>query len=112
MEKVKKYETAILKVLGEYAVITSPFMPDVENKIVADTLNHRYQLIRMGWHKDRHVHYTVFHFDILEGKVWVQENRTDVKIDDELVDAGIARQDIISGLQHPALKEAMSAVAA
>jgi hypothetical protein len=105
MENLKKYQKAILDVLEEYAAITSPFMPDVENKVIADTRNHHYQLIRMGWYKDRHVHYTVFHFDLVDGKVWVQENRTDVKIDEELIAHGVAPKDIVSGLQHPVLRE-------
>ncbi|MFM9949653.1 MAG: XisI protein [Saprospiraceae bacterium] len=104
MENLKKYQKAILDVLEEYAAITSPFMPDVENKVIADTRNHHYQLIRIGWYKDRHVHYTVFHFDLVDGKVWVQENRTDVKIDEELIAHGVAPKDIISGLEHPVMK--------
>lgn len=106
MEKIKKYQQIILKLLEEYAAIKSPFMPDVENKVIADTKNHHYQLVRMGWYKDRHVHYTVFHFDITsDGKVWIQENRTDVKIDDELAIAGISPKDIVSGMQHPLLRQ-------
>jgi len=104
MEKIKKYQKAILNLLEEYAAITSPFMPDVENKVIADTKNHQYQLIRIGWYKDRHVHYTVFHFDIINGKIWIQENRTDVKVDEELVAAGVLSKDIMSGLQHPTLQ--------
>jgi hypothetical protein len=104
MEKVKKYQKIILQVLEVYANIKSPFMPEVENLIIADTKNHHYQLVRMGWYKDRHVHYTVFHFDILEGKIWIQENRTDVKIDEELIEAGIAREDIFSGMMHPEMR--------
>ena len=105
MEKVKKYQHIILRILNEYAAIKSPFMPEVENKVIADTKNHHYQLVRIGWYKDRHVHYTVFHFDIVDGKVWIQENRTDVRIDEELVEAGIAPKDIVSGMQHPVLRE-------
>ena len=105
MEKVKKYQKAILKVLNDYAEIKSPFMPEVENKVIADTKNHHYQLIRLGWYQDKHVHYTVLHFDILEGKVWIHENRTDVKIDEELIEAGIDKKDIASGLQHPKLRK-------
>lgn len=112
MENLKKYQKAILDVLEEYAAITSPFMPDVENKVIADTRNHHYQLIRMGWYKDRHVHYTVFHFDLVDGKVWVQENRTDVRIDKELIAHGVAPKDIVSGLQHPVLKEITEGAAA
>jgi XisI protein len=98
MEKIKKYQSSILKVLREYSAIKSPFMPGVENKVVADTANHHYQLVRMGWHQAKHVYYTVFHFDIINGKVWVQENRTDARIDEELVAAGVAAGDIVSGM--------------
>ncbi len=112
MEKVKKYQKAILKVLHDYAAIKSPFMPGVENKVVADTANHHYQLVRMGWHQDKHVYYPVFHFDIINGKVWVQENRTDAKIDEELVTAGVATGDIVSGMSHPSLRGKVEAVAA
>ena len=103
MEKIKKYQKALLQVLDYYAGIKSPFMPDVENKVIADTKNHHYQLQRIGWYQDRHVHYTVFHFEIRGNKVWVHENRTDVNIDAELIDAGIAPKDIVSGLDHPTL---------
>ncbi|WP_421797006.1 XisI protein [Haliscomenobacter sp.] len=101
MEKVKKYQKIILQVLEVYANIKSPFMPEVENLIIADTKNHHYQLVRMGCYKDRHVHYTVFHFDILGDKIWIQENRTDVKIDEELIETGVDKEDIFSGMMHP-----------
>ena len=104
MEKLKKYQKAVLKVLNYYAAIKSPFMPDVENKVIIDTKNHHYQLQRIGWYQDSHVHYTVFHFEIQQNKIVVHENRTDVNIDAELIDVGIAPQDIISGLEQPALK--------
>lgn len=104
MEKIKKYQKVILKLLNYYATIKSPFMPEVENKIIADTKNHQYQLVRIGWYKDRHVHYTVFHFDIVNEKILIQENRTDVKIDEEFINEGVAPNDIMSGLQHPTLQ--------
>ena len=109
MEKIKKYEKSIVKMLEYYAAIKSPFMPDVENKVIVDTKNHHYQLVRIGWHEDRHVHYTVFHFDIFDNKVWVQENRTDLNIDEELKDFGIPEKAIASGLQHPKYRALVSA---
>ncbi|MBN8684732.1 MAG: XisI protein [Chitinophagales bacterium] len=101
MDKVKKLQKAVLALLEQYAAIKSPFMPEVDNKIIADTKSHSYQLIRIGWYKDRHVHYTVFHFEISDGKIIIHENRTDIKVDEELIENGIDRKDIISGLQHP-----------
>jgi hypothetical protein len=101
MERIKKYQKAILGLLAYYAAIKSPFMPDVENKVISDTKNHEYQLIRMGWHEGKHVHYTVFHFSLLDNQVWVHENRTDLNIDQELIDIGVAAKDIRSGLEYP-----------
>jgi hypothetical protein len=100
---VKKYQKAILEILNYYAAIQSPFMPLVTNYVLADVSKQHYQLQRMGWYQDRHVHYTVFHFEIRNNQVWVHENRTDVNIDAELIEAGVAPKDIISGLEHPVL---------
>ncbi|MFN0036129.1 MAG: XisI protein [Saprospiraceae bacterium] len=98
MANTKKYERIILQLLEEYAAIRSPFWPDVDNQIVADSQNHHYQLVRIGWdEKKNHVHYVVFHFDIIGAKVWVQANNTDRKIADELISMGIRRDDIVLG---------------
>jgi XisI protein len=99
MLKVKKYQKIVLNLLNEYAAIKSPFMPDVENRVISDTKHHNYQLIRIGQYKDKHVHYAVFHFEILDGKVWIVENRTDARIEEELIDAGVAPKDIAWGLK-------------
>ncbi len=98
MANTKKYERIILQLLEEYAAIRSPFWPEVDNQIIADTKNHHYQLVRIGWdEKKSHVHYVVFHFDIIGGKVWIQANNTDRKIADELITLGICRDDIVIG---------------
>ncbi len=107
MEKVKKYQKSILSFLEYYAAIKSPFMPDVENKVIADTKKHHYQLVRMGWYQNSYVHYSVFHFEILDNKVWVHENRTDLNIDQELIDEGILAKDIMSGMKHPSMTKTM-----
>ena len=49
------------------------------------------------------VHHTVLHFDIKGDKIWLQQNTTDVDVGQELMDAGIPKEDIVLGLQ-PAYK--------
>ena len=104
MEKVKKYEKAIIQMLEYYATITSPFMPDVENIVITDTKNHHYQLQRIGRYQNRHVHYTVFHFEIFDNKVWIRENRTDLKVNEELIDFGVPAKAIVPG-EHKSYKQ-------
>ena len=112
MEKVKKYQKNLLEFLNYYGNIKSPFMPDVESKVITDIKNNHYLMQRIGWYEDRHVNYTVFHFEIRNNKVWVHENRTDLNIDAELIDRGIAPKDIVSGLDHPSLSPKNEAVLA
>ncbi len=103
----------ILQLLEEYAAIKSPFWPDVENQIVADTTRNHYQLVRIGWdEKKNFVHYVVFHFDLIDGKIWIQANNTDRKIADELVEMGVQRSDIVLGFHSTeALRRGQQAAA-
>lgn len=105
MANIKKNQKVIAQILEEYAAIHSPFWPNVKNQIISDTKNHHYQLIRIGWdEKKNFVHYTVFHFDIIGGKIWIQANNTDRKIADELVAMGVPTKDIVLGFHTPEVR--------
>jgi hypothetical protein len=41
------------------------------------------------------------HFDIKNGKIWLQQNLTDQNPADELVEMGVPREDIVLNLQPP-----------
>jgi hypothetical protein len=47
------------------------------------------------------VHGSVIHLDIIDGKVWLQYDGTTRPVADELMAAGIPREDIVLGF-HPA----------
>lgn len=106
MDKVLKYQKAIVTFLEDYAKIKPANMKGVENQVVADTQNHHYQLVRVGWQGKKHVHYAVFHFDIIGGKVWVQQNHTDLPIGYELMDLGIAEADLVYAYLPVSLRSA------
>jgi XisI protein len=55
----------------------------------------------VGWDGVRRVHGSVVHVDIIDGKVWVQYDGTSRPIAEELVAAGIPREDIVLAF-HPA----------
>lgn len=81
--------------MDEYADVIPVGFKDVRNQLVIDKKNHHYQLVRVGWHEGKRVHYAVFHLDIIKGKVWVQQNRTDMDIVAELEYYGIPEKDIV-----------------
>lgn len=106
MANVNKYQKIILNLLKDYAAIKSPVWPNVENQIIADNQNHHYQLVRMGWdQKKNFIHYITFHFDIIEGKIWIQANNTDRQIADELIQAGVKEKDIVLGFHTPEVRK-------
>lgn len=106
MDKALNYQKAILQFLEAYANVKPFGWKNVQNQIVADRDRNHFQLVRVGWHNGEHIHYAVFHFDLVGNKVIVQENRTDIPIVDELIELGIQRQDIQLAFQEEFAKAA------
>jgi hypothetical protein len=95
-QKIKKYQKILIEFLTEqasYRISNS----ELENQIIVDKENHHYQLMRIGWRKNRYVRACPFHFDIKDGKVWIQQNRTDIEVGEELIERGIPKSDIVIG---------------
>jgi hypothetical protein len=68
-------------------------------------LNIEYQVMNVGWDGNRRVHGCVLHLDIKDGKVWVQQNMTEMSIAQELMALGVAREDIVLGFQAEYMRE-------
>jgi hypothetical protein len=43
----------------------------------------------------------VIHVDIKDGKIWIQRDRTEVGVANELVNAGFPKQDIVLAFKAP-----------
>ena len=105
-DALKQYEQILLDTLNDYAAMFNQHDDGLEATVVADREGKHYQLLNSGWRKGDYQFYVVFHFDIKEDKVWVQENRTDVLIAQELTERGIPKDKIVLGLQAPELRSA------
>lgn len=55
--------------------------------------------MHVGWDGLRRVHGCVIHLDIRDGIIWVQHDGTSVAVAEELVEAGVPREDIVLGFQ-------------
>ena len=104
MVTMKNYEDIVIQTLEEYAKMFNQQRDGLEATVIIDREGKHYQLLNSGWRKDEYQFYVIFHFDIKDGKVWLQENRTDVLIAQELSDKGIPKKDIVLGLQFPELR--------
>jgi hypothetical protein len=97
MDKIAKYQQIICELLKEYAAIKKNLTPNVKAQIVIDKENHHYQLLSVGWHNNRFIYTIAFHFDIINDKIWIQQNNTEALIGDELVARGVEKSDIVLG---------------
>ena len=105
MDKTLTYQKVILDLLNEYASVEKVLTPEVKSQVVIDTVNHHYQLLSVGWHRQQFVYVTAFHFDIIDGKIWIQKNNTDVLIADELMERGVPSTDIVLGFIAPNVRQ-------
>ena len=54
--------------------------PEIETQLTFDTVTDQYLLFRTGWDNQRRIHNCIFHFDIKDDKIWIQENNTDTAL--------------------------------
>ncbi|MEA5495680.1 XisI protein [Limnoraphis robusta Tam1] len=100
MDKVEKYRQIIQKILTKYSNY-QPVEEGIETQLIFDTEREHYQLLELGWEDYDRIYNCVMHLDIKDEKIWIQRNITDILIAEELVDMGVAKEDIILGLQPP-----------
>ncbi|AFZ12041.1 XisI protein [Crinalium epipsammum PCC 9333] len=104
MDNLESYRYIIQSLLTDYAAI-----PIANGKIdcytVFDTKQDHYMVMNVGWDGHRRVYGCVLHLDIKEGKIWIEQNMTEMRVAQELVEQGVPQDDIILGFQAPQMRE-------
>lgn len=80
--------------------IMRPYSP-FERKLIVDQDRRNFIVLLMGWQGYRYIHTCIIHVEIVDDKVWVQADNTEAGITDELVVAGIPKEQIVLGFQSP-----------
>ncbi len=104
MDKLEQYRVAIKQLLTEYVSVPVK-NGEIDSQLIFDTERDHYQIMSVGWDGHRRVHGCVLHLDIINGKIWVQQNNTEIQIAHELVAMGISKDDIILGFQAPYMRQ-------
>ena len=100
MDRVADYPTYIEEILRNYGQYT-PAYGDVEVETVIDREQQHYQLLTVGWNKDRRVWGCIVHIDIKDQKIWVQHDGTEEGVANLLVEKGVPKQDIVLAYHAP-----------
>lgn len=100
MDRLDRYRKAVQTLLERHSQFRTS-NEEVESELFFDTDRDHYQLMRVGWRGLSRVYHTVMHFDIKDGKIWLQQNTTDMDVGAELTEMGIPKEDIVLGLHPP-----------
>lgn len=105
MDKIKKYQHIIIDFLNRYNQETGGNTnSQMERRILIDKDNNSFQLLSIGWRNNHYTFGPIFHFDIINGKIWMQCNNTEREVVDEFMAAGVDRNDIVLGFVPPAAR--------
>ena len=98
-----KYQEPIEKILQSFSDMVTRQGTEVE--IIRDREGGHYLVMVAGWHNESRVYGSVIHIDIKDGKIWVQQDRTDTGVANELIEAGIPKSQIVLAFQSTFLRQ-------
>lgn len=104
MAKIEEYRQYVQQLLTKYSSY-KPAYGDVEVETIFDLERDHYQIVHVGWENKHRVYGCSMHIDIKGEKVWIQQNRTEVDIADELVAMGVPKEDIVIGFHSPTMRK-------
>ena len=103
MDRLTQYRQAIIEILTDFSNGSkdSTSKEEMEEQLILDTQRDHYQILTIGWNGIKRVYYPVFHIDIKNNKIWVQEDATDFDFVGELEKRGIPKSDIVLAFHSP-----------
>lgn len=101
MDTLNHYRQIIQELLEDYARLSNPTQDEVETELIFDPVRDHYQLFQVGWLGDYRIYGSILHFDIKDGKIWIQHNGTEQDVGQDLNNRGVPKTDIVIGFHSP-----------
>lgn len=89
---------AALKILQDYLEFLGDD-PESQLHLIIDEERDHYLLLETGWHDDYRIYGSIIHLDIIDDKIWIQQDGTEEGIGNELVNLGIPHRQIVLGFK-------------
>ncbi len=100
MDRIKHYRETIERIIGEVLQIT-PSTDEVQYKALFDRERDCYAMIAVGWEGSQRALDIIIYLEIVNGKIWLQADNTDLAIARDLERAGISKGEVVLGLHPP-----------
>ncbi|MBZ8181812.1 XisI protein [Oscillatoria salina] len=103
MDRLNEHRQIIESVLREYYNIPYSY-GDLERRFIISKDDNNYLLITLGWNNEKRVHGCLVHIEILHEKIWIHRDGTEDGIANDLVAAGIPKNQIVLGFHPPEIR--------
>lgn len=105
MDNQLKYKNIIKNVLLEYAKYRASIPDSYDSQVLFDDERGRYLVLDIGWDNDKYLHATPIHIDLIGDKIWIQYDDTEEGVANDLITAGVLKNDIVLGFRSPKIRE-------
>lgn len=107
MDRITRFRQAIIDVIDDYISEHNPSIEKEGLKFekIIDTTNERFQLVLVGWQEEERYYARYFHVDIIDNKIWIQDDNLEYSVAERLGDRGISKKDIVLAYFSPSHRE-------
>ena len=102
MDRLDKYRQIICQFLQDFAT------GDTEAQLIFDPERDRFLVMHVGWRNDYRIYGCAIQLDLIDGKVWIQNNSTEIFVERELIKRGVEPKDIVFGFRAPSIREKLA----
>ncbi len=99
MDALSRYRQIIVTVLRDLA--EASMQAEVDVLPVFDSVHDNYLLIDAGWDGVRRIHHIIAHLRLRNGKIWVEADNTNTEIVQQLLNAGLSKDEIVLAFYSP-----------
>ena len=110
MDRINHYGNTVRELVRQYAADWNP-RDGTRIESITDSEHGHYQIVRTGWKEGRFVDKCLVHFAIRGQVVQLLKNDTEVEWDRELIDRGVAPEDIVLAFRQPVPERAAALIA-
>ncbi len=103
MDPLESWRDTVERILTDISAIPYANVP-ARTMVVFDRAHDRYLLVDVGWRGAERVHGALVHVDIIDGKIWIQYDGTEHGIANDLVEAGVPREQIVLGFKPASVR--------
>ncbi|MEM1121559.1 MAG: element excision factor XisI family protein [Bacteroidota bacterium] len=114
MDKIKKYQVIIQSILKDRLGFPTKEFPHLKDELLISEDKMNFVQITYGWNRQQqYTNFTAFHIELNQiGKVLIHQNKTDLPIDELLVEKGVLEIDILDGLEATIPEQGLKSKAA